>query len=104
MEDQRTDPYPDPDSHSFPIPDYDRTRHTFIVPMLMIILCFLAFAGGTVAYVSWSVSESEHKWCSVIDLLNEAPPPTGANSANPSRVYEVQLSNDFRALKGGLGC
>ncbi len=86
------------------VPDYYRTRHTFIVPVLMIILCFVAYGGGTVAYVLWSVSESEHKWCSTIDLLNEAPPPQGANAANPSREYEMQLSKDFRTLKGRLGC
>lgn len=80
------------------------SKHSFLIPVLLIIFCFLAFAGGTVAYVTWSVSVSEHKWCSVMDLLVQAPPPKGASPSNPSRQYDVQLSKDFHALKSGLGC
>ncbi len=89
----------------FPVPDDDRsTKHFFIIPVVLIVFCFLAFAGGTVAFVSWSVSSSEHKWCSVIDLLDAAPAPPNANTSNPSRQYDAQLASDFSVLKKRLGC
>lgn len=56
------------------------------------------------AYTTWAVSESQHRWCAVIDLLNAAPPPAGAAKTNPSRAYEQMLGRDFRDLKVSLGC
>ena len=81
-----------------------RTERPALVPVIVLIVGLLAFAGLTVGYVSWSISASQHRWCAVIDLLNAAPPPAGSPQKNPSRAYEQRLASDFRDLKASLGC
>ena len=75
-----------------------------ILAVLAVVAGLLVFAGLTIGYTTWAVSASQHRWCAVIDLLNAAPPPTGAPQKNPSRAYEQMLGRDFHALKGSLGC
>jgi hypothetical protein len=75
-----------------------------ILPWIAVIAGFLLFAGLTVAYVTYSVNASQHRWCTTINLLNSSPPPAGSPSRNPSRAYEQHLAADFRDLKASLGC
>jgi hypothetical protein len=77
--------------------------HSFILPVVIVIVSFLLFAGGTAAYTTWSVSNSQHNWCNTIDLLLAAPAPKAAPD-NPSRNYDAKLATDFRVLKERLGC
>jgi hypothetical protein len=85
------------------VPDHGAERSPALA-VIAVIAGLLLFAGLTVGYVSWSISASQHRWCTTIDLLNAAPPPAGPAKANPSRAYEQELSRDFRDLKGSLGC
>lgn len=83
-----------------------RPDRMLLLPWIAVIAGFLLFAGLTVAYVTWSVSRSQHDWCATINLLNKAPdpsPPAQAQNA-PARAYDRQLAADFRALKDRLGC
>lgn len=77
--------------------------HPYLIPVIAIIACFIGFAGLTIAYNTWTITNSEHKWCQVIDLLSTAHAPKPA-PGNPSRIYESLLSRDFLLLKGRLGC
>jgi hypothetical protein len=74
-----------------------------VIPIILTPFCFLLFVGITIGYVTWSVNTSEHKWCTVIELLNKAPAPKAAPN-NPSRIYDAQLAQDFRVLQTSLGC
>lgn len=73
--------------------------------VIMIFVCFIAFAGLNVGFVVWQVTNSEHVWCQVIDTLNKPPSPAGGTpESNPARAYDQQLSHEFQVLKGNLGC
>jgi hypothetical protein len=67
------------------------------------MLCFLLFAGGTVWYTTWSVNNSQRNFCTVVDLLNNAPVPD-ASVGKPARAYDAKLAQDLRALQQILGC
>jgi hypothetical protein len=77
--------------------------HPFILPVTIVIVSFLLFAGGTAAYTTWFVNNSQHNWCNTINLLLAAPAPKAA-PGNPSRTYDAKLATDFRVLKTRLGC
>jgi hypothetical protein len=67
-------------------------------------VCFLAFVGLTIWYITWDVAQAQHVWCHIINTLNTAPAPKGEPSTNPSRAYEQTLAQEFKQLKDQLGC
>lgn len=75
--------------------------------LLVIGVCFIAFAALNAWFVIWDVGTAQHVWCHVINTLNHAPAPklqgAGAQST-PGRVYDEQLAQDFADLKKSLGC
>jgi hypothetical protein len=45
-----------------------------------------------------------HELCGVINITANAPVPSGANAANPSRLYAEKIHNDFVALQKEYDC
>jgi hypothetical protein len=74
------------------------------VALVLAVVALVLALGLNAAYTTWAVSNSQHRWCAVIDLLNAAPAPAGSPQENPSRAYDQKLARDFRDLKGSLGC
>jgi hypothetical protein len=82
----------------------ERSRSPVSLAAVIAVAALVLALGLNAAYTTWAVSNSQHRWCAVIDLLNAAPPPSGSPQKNPSRAYEQGLARDFRDLKGSLGC
>ena len=89
------------------LPAVPRPERGPVWPAVILIAGLLLYAALTVVYVSWSVGQAQHRWCSTVGLLVAAPappqPPKG-QPPSPARAYEQRLAADFRALKGALGC
>jgi hypothetical protein len=52
------------------------------------------------AYTTWAVNTSQHRWCATIGLLNSAD----AHQPAPSTQFGRNLVADFNHLYTNLGC
>ena len=67
-------------------------------------ICFLAFSGLTVWYVTYQVNHAEHAFCQLLNTLTQVQPPAGDPKANPSRAYTQEVEADLLNLRQKLGC
>lgn len=70
--------------------------------ILFVILTFVF----VIVISHYEISAAQHVWCHVINTLNNPPPtPKGVTpQSNPARAYDIKLANEFKELKGQLGC
>lgn len=75
---------------------------------LTVVLFLLLVFGAVIAVVLFfkgQIDQNNSQWCDTLRLLTSHPVPKPANpSANPSRVADYQLYQDFLILKHRFGC
>jgi hypothetical protein len=79
-------------------PRWEPPNFTAIVLLLGGMILALAL---NAAYTTWAVSQSQHRWCNTIGLLNAA---SAASTKKPTGPYGRQLAADFAQLFPALGC
>jgi hypothetical protein len=79
------------------------TRAGLAVAGVLIVIA--AATGVNLALTDNAISQSQQQWCSTLDLLTSVPEnPPADPSANPSRVGQYQLYEDFVKIREGFGC
>jgi hypothetical protein len=69
-----------------------------------ILVCFTLFASLTVWYVNYETNHAQHVFCGLLTTLTSVKPPGGDLATNPSRAYNVKISENLVTLKEGIGC
>lgn len=79
------------------------TRYALAAVLLCVLL--LAAVGGSYALSEWTVSRNDRQWCETLDLLTSQPVPKPSDpAANPSRLGQWRLYEDFLHVRDQFGC
>jgi hypothetical protein len=67
---------------------------------IVVVVAVVLALGMNVAYTTWVVTQSQHRWCTTLITLDtadhDAPPPTSK--------FGRQLVTDFHNLRVAYGC
>lgn len=78
-----------------------KERYSFIILVIISVICSSAAVGYSIRLNS----ESEHKWCQIVDSLTANPVPKPVNpKADPSRERSWEIYLEFISLRRSLGC
>ena len=78
-------------------------KRTYSYIFLVALSALMAFSAVMVSLNA--ISDSNHKWCQIVDTITATPIPKPANpDANPSRERSWEFYIQFVELKRSLGC
>ena len=64
----------------------------------------LLFTFGGITLSAVYTNHVVHELCAIINTTASTPVPSGANKANPSRLSQLRVHNEFVQLQKEYGC
>jgi hypothetical protein len=82
------------------LPGGSRPPSPIMRAVALVIVAVVIALGMNVAYTTWVVTQSQHRWCTTLITLDNAD----HHASPPTSKFGRQLVTDFHNLRFAYGC